>query len=717
MKREKESSAAETTEQRGLSNYASAYDSEVRDLLEKANARLVQATTKFSIRLFRKLSKDKYARIILKHLTPSECVNLQHKHAEYLCELLSPTATADTHFKRAVEIGRVHELVGLRLYMLFDTYHLYQREMQGCLKKMDIEPHQRERLDLAIRQRLILDLEGQITSHYQVDADTVGFLRRLDLETQKSRSLSDLLRNTVSVVAEIHGVAAGLFLRPDVDGHLLVEVAEGQLGPSYAEYIEQQKVTPIHIAEGRPGGGGPGGRAWRSGQIVTVDSADSIPELAPWASAWDKLGFRSSATIPLLDHNDRPFALLALYSFWRGVFATPSSQLILHHIQQTLSHAVVRYESGMVIPLRVRSTFCRLLAQNSVETLYQPIIDLKTGSLYCVEALARLRNEGGELIPPGKFLPALGGNDLLRLFKIVVKQAGEAFSMWRSLGLEIPVSINLPPEGFVDDGYRDVLYEALSSGPLTAANLRLELLESGESTDLRKRDARIMEFRNAGITIVQDDLGAGHSSLLRMEHIPFDAVKIDQGLVRGALQHPQRALEFICHLTRLAHGFSLGVTVEGLENLGLVEAAAVLGADRGQGFHFGRPMSAANLPLWRECFNYTVDSEHPKTLLGALANYFLWDQQLSALSRFPEFIEPFVRHPGPLSGVVDRIAFDADCARILQSRIDEVLANALKGSGSGRYRRSKRALIETLGKLCLTERDTASGGQIVAGWR
>lgn len=714
MRPTKDLSAEIKNEQRALSNYASAYDPEIRSLLGKLNERLVQATNEFSVALFQKLSEDKSALKILKHLTSDECVSLQHAHAEHLCQLLSPEAMADTHFTRATEIGRIHELVGLRLYMLFDTYHLFQREMQDCLGRLDLTLHQRERLELAIQQRLILDLEGQITSHYEVDAETVVFLQRLDLQIQTSNNLPDLLRNAVSVITGIHGVAAGLFLRPNINGCLQIEVAEGQFGPAYAELIDQRKVSQIHIARDVPEGQGPGGQAWRTGQIVTVDSAESISELAPWASAWEQLGFRSSATVPLLDHNERPFALLAIYSLWRGVFATPSSQLVLHYIQQALSHAVMRYELGETVPIRRRNALCRLLEEGSVEMLYQPVVDLKTGDLHCVEVLARLREQSGSLILPGTFLRAFGKSDLLRLFRLVMERAGEAFTVWRDHGLEIPVSINLPPDGLIDDSYMEVLFNALDRGPLTVQNLRFEILETRDPLNLDKRDARIMELRRAGIAILQDDLGSGHSSLLRMEHIPFDGVKIDQGLVRGAMKHPQRVVEFICHLTRLAHGFSLGVTVEGLENAGLVEAAAVLGADRGQGFDLGRPMTASEVLSWREHCSYTVDPQHPKTPFGVLAQYFLWDQQLSALSRFPNLIEPFVRDPSGLPSIADSSLLGTASAGLLQSRIDEALASALKSPGSKRYERSKRLLIETLSELCLVPEVSGRGAQMVA---
>jgi len=91
-------------------------------------------------------------------------------------------------------------------------------------------------------------------------------------------------------------------------------------------------------------------------------------------------------------------------------------------------------------------------------------------------------------------------------------------------------------------------------------------LDSKESLDISTR------FTHRGIParrirIAQDDLGSGHSSLLRMDRVPA-IVKIDQRLVRGALNRPVRAREFIDHLTLLAQGFGAPVTVEGLEDIG-----------------------------------------------------------------------------------------------------------------------------------------------------
>src|SRR3546814_1457066 len=86
-----------------------------------------------------------------------------------------------------------------------------------------------------------------------------------------------------------------------------------------------------------------------------------------------------------------------------------------------------------------------------------------------------------------------------------------------------------------------------------------------------------------GFRLVEDDLGAGYSSLIRLRQWPFDRVKIDQGIVRRVADDPLRSLQFIRQLIRLGHDLELEVVVEGLETPGLIEAALILGADFGQG--------------------------------------------------------------------------------------------------------------------------------------
>jgi len=179
---------------------------------------------------------------------------------------------------------------------------------------------------------------------------------------------------------------------------------------------------------------------------------------------------------------------------------------------------------------------------------------------------------------------------------------------------------------------------------LTASNcppeaVLLEILESPTSAgDSSPRVLSGMKaLKELGVRLAEDDLGAGYSSLIRLRHWPFDRVKIDQALVKQVADDPLRTLRFIRQLIRLGHDLDLEVVVEGLETIGLIEAAVILGADMGQGYALARPMPAEHLEAWLGCAPIHVDAAHPVTALGALAAALFWEERLGALPSSPMF--------------------------------------------------------------------------------
>jgi hypothetical protein len=227
------------------------------------------------------------------------------------------------------------------------------------------------------------------------------------------------------------------------------------------------------------------------------------------------------------------------------------------------------------------------------------------------------------------------------------------------------------------------------------------MLEAKETLDAEKRNARVAEFQRAGIRIAQDDLGSGHSSLLRMDRVPCDCVKIDQALVRGSLKRPVRALEFIYYLTQLAQGFGEPVTVEGLEDEGLMEAAAILGADYGQGYGIARPMHAQDVLAWKEAWTYPIDPEQPRTALGALAGYLLWDYKLGTFTDWPEFAAQFIKEPWLVQRYLDR---SGNSDPELSMMLERTRIVALKGQKSAKYKQMRAELIQRLGATWLAKR-------------
>ncbi len=702
----KERSGSVTPPASYFADFASSYGNEIDQLLRhllRLHPRVDDNIREFADSFYEHLSNRAESSMILARLSPKELDRLKSKQAQHLTQILSTGVSPQEQYERALIVGWIHEMVGVSLPMLMETYHLYHAQIDEILRAEDLAHHEHDLLRAALHQRVQLDVEAQIASHAHFDGEIASLLATLDEAIQKAGNLADTLRYAFQALGEFEGITACLFSRPDAHGVMQIEAEGGKEGPAYAEALRTRRVPLFETQDSNQAGNGPAGRAWRSGQIQINGSFEENPAMHAWRDEALRRGFRSSAAVPLLDESGQSFAVLSLYSKWPGFFSARTREALLRHIQQSLSQAVLRCEQTSVLSADLSKEYRHCLDAGAVEMLYQPIIDLRTGKLDSLEALARLRGADGMLISPAAFLPAFGNAGLLRLFQLGLDQLCLDLRAWRDKdpNLNVSVGLNLPPDGLTQDSYRDCVFETLERFQLPATVLTLEMLESKESHDVARRDARIAEFQQAGIRIAQDDLGSGHSSLLRMDRVPCDRVKIDQGLVRGTLKRPVRALEFIYHLTLLAQGFGTPVTVEGLEDIGLIEAAAILGADYGQGYGISKPMRTQDVMTWSQAWSFPIDAEHPRTALGALAGYLLWDHKLGMLSDWPELAANFIKEPWLVHRYLDR-GVNADPE--LPSMLERTQILALHGTRSAKYVKMRREIIERLGENWLKER-------------
>jgi EAL domain-containing protein (putative c-di-GMP-specific phosphodiesterase class I) len=686
---------------RDLSSYSRAYGRRAAKLLLQVQDLVQEAIADFAERFYDELVQREETATVLSRLDASELEHLKAKQQQHLAGLLSPALTVGEHFERARRVGRVHEMVGVELPSLLEAYHQYQRQILALVPRCGLNSVQQELLGKVLMQRLMLDMEAQSVSHHEVDIETTAVVSELDKVILNAATLTDVLQGGTAVLAGLDGIVACLISRPDSQGQLQVEAVAGAAGREYVESMQAGEIPLIQTEAQLHGSQGPTGQAWRSARVIVCDSYRRDPSLGPWRETGIRLGFRSSASVPLLDEAGQPFATLILYSRWPGFFGTVQRRSMLSYTQQALAQAVLRFQRGTAIPLRLRQAQQQRLRAGAVTMHYQPIIDLRSGALRCVEALARLQGEDGKLISPAVFLPAFGNADLLQLFRLGLAQACRDANFWSGHGLDPAVSVNLPAEALTQDAYRDAVFETLSREGVPLERIQLEVLETRDPVDTEWRDARIAELRKAGIRIVQDDLGSGHSSLLRMDRIAFDAVKIDQGLVRSAAEDAKRALEFIFHLTRLVRGFGIPVTVEGLEDRALIEAVAILGADHGQGYGIARPMPASELPQWAARFRYDIDTKLPRTSLGALAGYLLWDQQRDVLNQWPDLVEYLSEYPSLVHRYIDHHGLNGS---ELHGLLEENRRVCAYGSTYPDFQRTRAELIALLARAYANER-------------
>jgi EAL domain-containing protein (putative c-di-GMP-specific phosphodiesterase class I) len=614
-----------------------AYSSSVAPLLECLRERVARIAATFVADFYHTLGSSVQNVEVLNRLSAQEFIHLQERQAQHLITLLSPELTEEVHLLEAGRAGRAHALTGVDALWLIETYRIYQQKLAELLKEMVPNADERETLAWVVNQRILLDIEGQLASYKRIEDEAGRALLQVDQLVGGSATLADLVRGAMASIGNLEGGVCLLFARVDANGELQVEASFGAAAERYHQCMELGTIPKISIDSRLASGQGPGGRAWRSGQIEVSDSWARDGRSGPWRLLGKELGFRSSAAVPLLDETGKPIALLSLYCEWPGYFSTLRVQSFLIHIQRVLGNGIQRLNHAPVIPMREQQRYRKLLDERRLTMLYQPVVDLRTGQICRFEALARLLGERDELIVPGRFLPAFGESELLLLFEQGLREICLDSREFDAAGLELPFSINFPAGGLGDLRYEQALFSNLEEYGIPASRMQLEVLETADADGQAEQNlAFFHRLRERGVRFSQDDLGSGHSSLLRMGQYSFDEIKIDQGLVRSAMQKPQRALEFILYLTRLSHAFQTQVVVEGLENLGMIEAAAILGVELGQGYGIARPMVCRDAVAWCPSFRYAVDPLYPQTALGAMAGFLLWDMQIAVMADHSE---------------------------------------------------------------------------------
>jgi EAL domain-containing protein (putative c-di-GMP-specific phosphodiesterase class I) len=226
---------------------------------------------------------------------------------------------------------------------------------------------------------------------------------------------------------------------------------------------------------------------------------------------------------------------------------------------------------------------------------YQPQIELATGELAGVEALARWQHPSKGRIPPGDFIPVLETTGLIHRFTDHVLEVALAQARaWLDAGLRIPVSVNISARTLLDPGFRDRVAEHLRRWDIPGRQLCIEVTEHSVMSDPATAIEVLRRIRDLGVRTSIDDYGTGYSSMTYLRLLPLDELKIDRSFVAEIARDPgNHAL--VASTVELGHNLGLSVVAEGAEDVETIIALQGLGCDIAQGYYFMRPMEAAAL--------------------------------------------------------------------------------------------------------------------------
>ncbi len=242
--------------------------------------------------------------------------------------------------------------------------------------------------------------------------------------------------------------------------------------------------------------------------------------------------------------------------------------------------------------IELQSDLRSALKRSQLLLHYQPVVDIKSGTVTGCEALMRWRHPKLGMLPPATFIPIAEKTGMIAsMGEWAIRQACQDAARWR---LDVNVAVNVSPLQFEQGDLANAVEEALKRTGLDPGRLELEITEAA----LVKREAKTLEtlqrLRALGVRIVLDDFGNSFSSLSFLRSFSFDKIKIDRAFVDDVSGRPDR-MAVVGAVTGLALALGIGPVAEGIEAIEQIEGVSGAGCQEMQGFYFSHPVPASDV--------------------------------------------------------------------------------------------------------------------------
>jgi diguanylate cyclase (GGDEF)-like protein len=232
------------------------------------------------------------------------------------------------------------------------------------------------------------------------------------------------------------------------------------------------------------------------------------------------------------------------------------------------------------------------MKRGEISLMFQPQAALDDGSMVGVEALMRWQHPELGAVSPERFIPvAEETGKIVELGRWILEAACCEVARWPG---HLRLSVNVSPIQFE---LVDVVAEvraALATSGLPAHRLDIEITEGIFVSNVRATIEALQKLRDLGVGVALDDFGTGYSSLGYLGRLPVDKIKIDQSFVKR-LPGDQQAGVIIRAVMMLSEALDKVVVAEGIETADQAWMLRMMGCRIGQGYHFGRPKTAAEM--------------------------------------------------------------------------------------------------------------------------
>ena len=240
----------------------------------------------------------------------------------------------------------------------------------------------------------------------------------------------------------------------------------------------------------------------------------------------------------------------------------------------------------------------RAIDKDELTLHYQPQVDLRTGKIIGLEALARWFHPTRGSISPVHFIPLAEDTGLIEpLGEWVLREACQRFQYWLSKGINFnKVAVNLSAKQFTEKSFETVVAEVLKKTGLPPRYLELEITESSAMAHAAETIDTLTTLSKMGLSLAIDDFGTGYSSLAYLKRFPIQKLKIDRSFIDDIDTDNNSSDAAIAQtIIDLARNMKVQVLAEGVERISQSEWLLERGCDQVQGFFYSRPLNEEQL--------------------------------------------------------------------------------------------------------------------------
>jgi diguanylate cyclase (GGDEF)-like protein/PAS domain S-box-containing protein len=241
--------------------------------------------------------------------------------------------------------------------------------------------------------------------------------------------------------------------------------------------------------------------------------------------------------------------------------------------------------------LLLQNRLRQALAEEQFVLYYQPKVDAETRQVVGLEALIRWQEPGGQLVPPGQFIPILEESGMIwHVGAWCIRQALQDAAHWTALGLVPPrVAVNVSALQLQHKDFTEMVSNNVLQFGGAECVLDLEVTESLLMRDIESSIEKLTAVRASGVRVAIDDFGTGYSSLSYLAKLPVNSLKIDRSFTFTMASNPE-SMVIVSSIISLARSLNLEVVAEGVETEDQAKLLRLLKCTEMQGFLFSRPV-------------------------------------------------------------------------------------------------------------------------------